>query len=182
MPLLEELLARAGIAWADLDALAVGTGPGNFTGLRVGVAATRGLALALAIPAIGATGFEAMALDLPRPLRVVIPAGRGMVHVQDFPADAPPRAAARLSIDDLPHFGGRVVGALARDDGMAPPDAGEAGGTIRARYPLTEAIARIARTRLAQPGYVQGPRPAPFYLRGPDAHPSTRRPPPIIDA
>ncbi|OYW58073.1 MAG: tRNA (adenosine(37)-N6)-threonylcarbamoyltransferase complex dimerization subunit type 1 TsaB, partial [Rhodobacterales bacterium 12-65-15] len=59
MPLLEEILADGGIGWHDLSALAVGTGPGNFTGVRIAVAAARGLALGLKIPAIGVTLLEA---------------------------------------------------------------------------------------------------------------------------
>ncbi|MFP4451570.1 MAG: tRNA (adenosine(37)-N6)-threonylcarbamoyltransferase complex dimerization subunit type 1 TsaB, partial [Rhodosalinus sp.] len=58
MPMLEEMLAEAGVGWSDLDVLGVGTGPGNFTGLRIAVAAARGLALALDVPAVGVSGFE----------------------------------------------------------------------------------------------------------------------------
>ena len=50
MPLLEGVLARAGIGWRDLVAVGVGTGPGNFTGVRISVAAARGLALGLGVP------------------------------------------------------------------------------------------------------------------------------------
>ncbi|WP_444870364.1 tRNA (adenosine(37)-N6)-threonylcarbamoyltransferase complex dimerization subunit type 1 TsaB [Rhodobacter capsulatus] len=69
MPLLEELLAEAGLGWHDLDALGVGTGPGNFTGVRISVAAARGLALGLGIPAVGVSVFEALAQDAPPPGR-----------------------------------------------------------------------------------------------------------------
>ena len=58
MGLLEEMLADAGQTWRDLDAIGVGVGPGNFTGVRISVAAARGLALALKIPAYGVNGFE----------------------------------------------------------------------------------------------------------------------------
>ena len=62
VPLLEELLARNSLGWQDLGALAVGVGPGNFTGIRISVAAARGLALALKIPCIGVSQFEAVSL------------------------------------------------------------------------------------------------------------------------
>jgi tRNA threonylcarbamoyladenosine biosynthesis protein TsaB len=61
MPMLEEVLDEAGVAWAGLDAVAVCVGPGNFTGLRLSVAAARGLALSLGKPAVGVTRFEALA-------------------------------------------------------------------------------------------------------------------------
>ena len=50
VPMLEEMLAEAGLGWRDLDALGVCTGPGNFTGIRISVSAARGLALALDVP------------------------------------------------------------------------------------------------------------------------------------
>jgi len=61
LPMLGEMLATAGSDWPALDGLAVCTGPGNFTGLRIAVAAARGLAMALDIPAVGVTTFEALA-------------------------------------------------------------------------------------------------------------------------
>ena len=83
MDLLEEVLAAQGKTWSDLSALAVGTGPGNFTGIRIGVSAARGLALGLNIPAYGVTGFEARALVSPAAARIAIPAPRDMVYVND---------------------------------------------------------------------------------------------------
>ena len=85
VPLLEEVLAEAGLVWGDLKAIAVGTGPGNFTGIRIAVAAARGLALALGVPAIGVARLEALAYGRPRPLTVRIDAKRGQVYAQDFP-------------------------------------------------------------------------------------------------
>jgi tRNA threonylcarbamoyl adenosine modification protein YeaZ len=58
MPLLEEMLAEAGVGWSDLDRIGVGVGPGNFTGIRISVSAARGLALGLDIPAVGVSGFD----------------------------------------------------------------------------------------------------------------------------
>ncbi|MEX0368662.1 MAG: tRNA (adenosine(37)-N6)-threonylcarbamoyltransferase complex dimerization subunit type 1 TsaB [Ruegeria sp.] len=83
MGLLEEVLTRNGVTWSDLDALAVGTGPGNFTGIRIGVSAARGLALGLGCPAYGVTGFEARARLAPDGMRVAIPAPRDTAYVMD---------------------------------------------------------------------------------------------------
>ncbi|MCA0929962.1 tRNA (adenosine(37)-N6)-threonylcarbamoyltransferase complex dimerization subunit type 1 TsaB [Ruegeria profundi] len=79
MPLLEELLAEAGCTWSDLTAIGVGIGPGNFTGIRISVSAARGLALGLGIPAVGVSGFDALAEighELP-----AIRAPRGQVYI-----------------------------------------------------------------------------------------------------
>ncbi len=61
MPLLEEVLAEADCTWRDLTAIGIGIGPGNFTGIRISVSAARGLALGLNIPAVGISGFDALA-------------------------------------------------------------------------------------------------------------------------
>jgi len=50
-PMIEDLLLSAGVTWPEIDTIGVGTGPGNFTGIRISVSAARGLALALGIPA-----------------------------------------------------------------------------------------------------------------------------------
>lgn len=158
LPLVEELLAEAGLTFADLDAIAVGTGPGNFTGVRIAVAAARGLALSLGIPAIGVTRLEAMAHGLPRPLWVVEDAKRGEVYAQRF--DITDSAAHLTRLDaltlDAPHAGNALPDALPS-------------------LPIAEATARVAATRFGR----DLPRPAPFYLRGADAAPPAD-PPPVI--
>ena len=88
MGLLEEVLAGAGLGWSDLSALAVGTGPGNFTGIRISVSAARGLALGLGVPAIGVTTLEALAHGRPRPVEVALPAPRDRVYRQSFEVSA----------------------------------------------------------------------------------------------
>jgi tRNA threonylcarbamoyl adenosine modification protein YeaZ len=162
MPLLEDLLREAGLGWSDLTRLAVGTGPGNFTGVRISVAAARGLALGLGIPAIGITRLEALAFGLPRPITVVEDARRGEVYVQGFGSDA--SEALLLDGSDLSH----VLETSHLTGSAAGPAA------LPAAVPLAEAMVRLAADRdLPQP------RPAPFYLRGADAAPPSD-PPPVI--
>jgi tRNA threonylcarbamoyladenosine biosynthesis protein TsaB len=154
LPMLEEMLTEAGVGWADLDGLAVCTGPGNFTGLRLGVAAARGLALALDIPAVGVTRFEALA-DRPGPVVVEVEDGRRHFAqgFRDGAALGPPTDAA------LP----RLPGAL-----RLGPDATRA---------APEALARIAARRFST-----APPPAPLYLRAPDAAPAGPLPALLDDA
>ena len=64
LPMAEELLAHCGLAVSDLDLIAVAAGPGSFTGLRIGVAAAKGLAWAAELPCAGCSTLEAMAWNL----------------------------------------------------------------------------------------------------------------------
>jgi tRNA threonylcarbamoyladenosine biosynthesis protein TsaB len=63
MPLIAEVLERADIGWDDVDRLAVGLGPGTFTGLRIGIATAKGLAGARAIPLVGISTLQSLALN-----------------------------------------------------------------------------------------------------------------------
>jgi tRNA threonylcarbamoyladenosine biosynthesis protein TsaB len=163
IPVLQDLMAEAGLGWSDLGRMAVGTGPGNFTGVRIAVAAARGLALAAGRPALGVTRLEALAHGLPRPLTVIEDARRGEAYVQSFTATG--ADTARL----VPLMG------LAPEGWVTGSAAGP--GALPAAMPLTEAMAEIAATRA-----VPQPRPAPFYLRGADAAPPSDPPPVILPA
>lgn len=156
VPMLESLLAECGATWRDLSAIAVGTGPGNFTGVRIGVATARGLALGLGVPAIGVTRFEALAEGLPRPVTVMLDARRDEVYVQCFTTTG--AATARVAPLNAP---GTLLGQAAGD---RSPDL------------LAVAIGRVAASRF---GRAQ-PRPAPFYLRRPDAAPASDTGPVIL--
>jgi tRNA threonylcarbamoyladenosine biosynthesis protein TsaB len=80
----DELLREAGAEQHDLTRLVVGTGPGSFTGLRLGLAAARGLAFALDLPVAGVSTLRALAAGSPGALPVV-DAGRREVFVLDGP-------------------------------------------------------------------------------------------------
>ncbi|WP_417719436.1 tRNA (adenosine(37)-N6)-threonylcarbamoyltransferase complex dimerization subunit type 1 TsaB [Salipiger sp.] len=87
VPLLEEILAEAGLGWGDLDRIGVGVGPGNFTGIRISVATARGLALGLGVPAVGVDTFAVIHRDAPGALAAV-PAPRGRAYLKT-PGGAP---------------------------------------------------------------------------------------------
>jgi len=165
-PLLNEVLTEAGLDWPDLTAVAVGTGPGNFTGIRISVAAARGLALGLRVPAIGVTRLEALAHGLPRPVLVAEDARRGSVYVQMFGDRSEP--ARLISVEEAARMAqGPVAGS----------GAALIGCPTLASAPIAEAIAWVAADRCGSPH----PRPAPFYLRSADATPPSDPPPTILD-
>ncbi|MFN3938586.1 MAG: tRNA (adenosine(37)-N6)-threonylcarbamoyltransferase complex dimerization subunit type 1 TsaB, partial [Gemmobacter sp.] len=85
-PLIEAYLACAGTAWDRLRAIGVGIGPGNFTGVRIGVAAARGLALSLGIPAVGVSTFDLMLGETPPrgAILISLPALHGAANVQTY--------------------------------------------------------------------------------------------------
>lgn len=157
MPLLEEVLADAGLGWGALDAVAVGIGPGNFTGIRIAVSAARGLALGLGKPAVGVSTLEAQAEGTARPCLSLHDARRGMTFAQVLMPEGP---EAPEIVTDPSGF---------RPDLPRAPIMDPAG--------LTPAIARIAAARLLSGAPV--PRPAPLYIRGADAAPP-KDPAPVI--
>ncbi|CUH75412.1 tRNA (adenosine(37)-N6)-threonylcarbamoyltransferase complex dimerization subunit type 1 TsaB [Tropicibacter naphthalenivorans] len=98
MPLLAETLAEAGKDWADLTRIAVGIGPGNFTGIRISVSAARGLALGLGIPAVGVSLFETTEA-LSGSAKTAIPAPRDQAYLNDgTPRLAPMTEAAGFAL------------------------------------------------------------------------------------
>ncbi len=169
VPLIEELLGEAGLDWRDLHGIGVGTGPGNFTGVRIGVSLARGLALGLGVPALGVTAFEALGLGRPDAL-LVRDARLGQVHLQLPGAAGGP---VTVALDGpwpavppgLAVVGDRAEEVAARVGGVAEPPL----------MLLAEAVARVALSRLGE----ARARPAPLYLRAPDAAPS-RDPAPVI--
>jgi tRNA threonylcarbamoyl adenosine modification protein YeaZ len=170
MPLLEELLAGAGAGWRDLAALGVGIGPGNFTGVRLSVAAARGLALGLGVPAVGVSALEALAFGHAGPRVASLDAKRGAIYLQAFAPEA--EAPALVTLDALPLL---PAGALCIGHEAAALAAACGGRVADPVLPLAEAIGRLALARYASPQ----PRPAPLYLRGADAAPAAD-PPPVI--
>ena len=160
MAVIETALEEAGTAYADLGGVAVSVGPGSFTGVRVGVAAARGLALALKIPAVGVTTLEALAhekrADNPgRPVIARIEAGRGQVYVAAFSSDGTP-----------------TFGPAALDAQAAAAFIGKAGQDVvvaTGRTADISAYALIGAERLA--GGTPAERPKPLYLREADARP-----------
>ncbi|HEY1723397.1 MAG TPA: tRNA (adenosine(37)-N6)-threonylcarbamoyltransferase complex dimerization subunit type 1 TsaB [Magnetospirillaceae bacterium] len=98
MPLLNGVMSEARLDWPQLELIGVTVGPGSFTGLRIGLAAARGFALALGIPIAGVTTAEVLAAGVPmdergaHPILVAIDSKRAEPFVQAFASDLTPLA------------------------------------------------------------------------------------------
>ncbi|MEO0485630.1 MAG: tRNA (adenosine(37)-N6)-threonylcarbamoyltransferase complex dimerization subunit type 1 TsaB [Pseudomonadota bacterium] len=95
MPMLEELLTAHGLGYGDIQRIAVGTGPGNFTGLRLATSAARGLSLGLQVPALGIGALDALAeagaenVAMPAPREQSYRIVEGQISLEPRPSDSP---------------------------------------------------------------------------------------------
>jgi tRNA threonylcarbamoyladenosine biosynthesis protein TsaB len=176
MPLLARVIKSSGLLFAELDRVVVTTGPGSFTGLRVGLAAARGLGVATGIPVIGISTLSAYAAPYlgthsEAPVVAAIDARHNNVYLQVFaprgrtlvaPRLAPLGEAVRAASAAASCIVGSAAKAIASEvpQSMAPVlvDAREAPD-----------ITWIAETGAALPESESPPKPE--YLRAPDAQP-----------
>jgi tRNA threonylcarbamoyladenosine biosynthesis protein TsaB len=166
-PMAQRVMAEAGLSFDALERVGVTVGPGSFTGLRVGMAFAKGLAAALAIPAVGIGTLEALAAHEAEGLVIAaIDARRDQVYLQAFEAgralmapDVLPVETACARIAELAM--GRHVTLVGSG---APLVAGVAPGAkvIQAEGADARQVARLAAARDVTPL-------KPLYLRAPDA-------------
>jgi tRNA threonylcarbamoyladenosine biosynthesis protein TsaB len=178
MPLIARVMDEAEVEFKELDRIAVTVGPGSFTGLRVGISAARGIALAARKPAIGLTTLAGLAAphiaeNGTTPVVAAIDARHDHVYLQVFgprgrtllaPRIAPVREAARATSG-----GARIVGSAAQLVALAWPKGEPPPALIDQRG--APDIAWIARLG-ALATDTEGP-PKPLYLQAPDAQPQT---------
>jgi tRNA threonylcarbamoyladenosine biosynthesis protein TsaB len=178
MPEVAALLTATGKALTDLAAVAVSLGPGNFTGLRIGVATAKTLAWSLKCPLVAVPTMEVLAAQFPfypHPIGVVMDAKRGEVFWGLFacPEDQPQvlEGPLRLAAADLPprlprpmlltgpglevHLG-VLTPHLSPEIVLAPQEL---------RWPLAPTLARLARQRLEQGQTANPAQLVPTYLR-----------------
>ena len=177
LPLATRLLDDAGLAFADLDRIAVGVGPGTFTGLRIGVATARALAQGTGAELAGVSTLRALAANAAgRPVLAVLDARRGEAFVAEYDADgAEVRQPAAVTPDRLATLA--RPGLLAVGDGSVRfRDVLEpAGAEIPADGSPLHQVSALAVARLATETPVTGESVIPEYLRLPDAELAFRR-------
>jgi tRNA threonylcarbamoyladenosine biosynthesis protein TsaB len=179
MPLIARVVKQAGITFAALDRIAVTTGPGSFTGLRVGLSAARGIALAAGKPVVGLTTLTAYAAAVVsesgrHPIISAIDARHDHVYFQVVSGDAGslirPRVATVEEALEASRFG-------------APLLVGNAANILAQRWPASapppvqidpQPAPDIAWVAWLGAAVEPNSAPArPYYLRAPDAKPQT---------
>jgi tRNA threonylcarbamoyladenosine biosynthesis protein TsaB len=177
MPLLARVMAQSGIAFADLDRIAVTTGPGSFTGLRVGLSAARGIGLAAGKPVVGITTLTAYAAPVvsqngDHPVIAAIDARHDHLYFQAVsgngtslvrPGVIPIDEALEAAQFGAPHLVGNAAHILAE---RWPNDAPQ---PVKVDQQPAPDIVWVAWLAAAVDPAVATPRP--FYLRAPDAKP-----------
>ncbi len=181
LPLIDKVMAAAGLRYADLHRIAVTVGPGSFTGLRVGVATARALSLATGLPVVAMTSLAVMAAEADmllgavrhgRPIAVVVDARREANYVQIFgahsnqPLSEPKLMTCAQAAAALPAEAMLVVGS-----GAAAVVACVRRGDVEAALPDLQPHAR--HLALLAPVLKPLDRVNPLYLRAADAKPST---------
>lgn len=177
MPMIAEVMRRADLAFTDIDRVVVTTGPGSFTGLRVGIAAARGIALAAAKSAVGVSTLAAYAAphladNDSSPVIAAIDARHDHVYLQVFgsggrvviPSRLAPLSEAARAACEAPS---RLVGSAAQAVADQLPRGAPAPLRIDARD--APDIVWIARMGAVLPEGQSPPKPQ--YLRAPDAQP-----------
>ncbi len=176
LPAVDDVMSRAEVEFADLDAIAVGVGPGTFTGLRIGVATARALAKANDLPVRAVSSLEALAAGMTGSSRLaLIDAKRGEVYAALFEGDEERWPPTVLAIDALvERLRSAPTTPLAAGDGsLRFRDELEAAGVAvaPAESPLHVVSAgHLCRRALDAPD-VAPEQVVPNYLREPDALP-----------
>ncbi len=172
MPMVQEVLAEAKVAFADIGLIVTTVGPGSFTGLRIGLSAARTLGLALNIPVQGVSTLEAVARSAvpeSKPCLVVLESKRTDFYVQAFDGDKNPMGdAGCVEPDDL-----RAL--IAEHDYVLCGDGlerlGAEGRSIKLLDP--EILARAGLALFLKNGG-RADKPEPVYLRGADVSMSNK--------
>ncbi len=173
VPMIEEALRKTNTAYRDLTVVACTIGPGSFTGIRVGLAAARGICFASGVKGVGFTTLQTLAYsarDSKLPVLAVLNAGKGEHYYQGFmetsfkPLFEPQLSTLDLASERMPEAFVTVGNAEIPGIEATP-----------VRFPRADALAALAA---AEPE--SGTALKPFYIRPPDATPLVNRKQPLL--
>ncbi|MCO5064082.1 MAG: tRNA (adenosine(37)-N6)-threonylcarbamoyltransferase complex dimerization subunit type 1 TsaB [Rhizobiaceae bacterium] len=175
MEVIDGALAEAGVGYDALGRIAVSIGPGSFTGVRVGVSAARGLALALDVPAIGISTLEAVAAEtrasLGDPVLVAFESAGDALQAALYDADGNVLVApAILDMEDALRLAEQHRPLLAGTAARRIAGAGDLQLSIGSERNTAD-IGTYARLAATKEGAAE--KPKPLYLREPDAKPQS---------
>lgn len=177
LPMVQQLLVQQGVTLAELDAIACGHGPGAFTGVRVAVSVTQGLAFAAGLPVIGVSTLQALALDIladadPQPVLAALDARLGELYLGVYQRDE--EGGLRALLPDslhapgaLPDFPAGIRRGGGSGDVWLEPlrDAVPALEWVPGRRARAAHVARLAALQLARGETLSAEALQPLYLR-----------------
>jgi tRNA threonylcarbamoyladenosine biosynthesis protein TsaB len=179
LPMVDDVVREAGLAVPALDLVATTTGPGSFTGIRVGIAAARGIALAADLPLIGISSFDAVAAAIPdfalagRCLLVALESRRADLYIKLVGAAGDPLAEPMAVLPEA--LSAAIAGAAALSLAVAGDARTRAAAALAGRSGMivvedgTPPVIGVLRAALRR--WRQGERGGslrPLYLRPPD--------------
>ena len=173
VPMIQEVMEEAKVAFADLGLVVTTVGPGSFTGLRISLSTARALGLALNLPVQGVGTFEIIAraaVPEKKPCLVILETKRTDFYVQAFDADKNPQGAGACMEED-------ALRAFIADNDYILCGDGLARLGVEGRpciLPDPEILARAGLARFLENGSVAA-KPEPVYLRGADVSMSNKQ-------
>lgn len=177
LSLIEHVMKSAHAELSSIDLLAVGIGPGSFTGTRIGVATAKGIAIASNKPLRGVDAFAALAIDagVEGPIVCAIDARKGEVYVSVVRIDVEDVTSlvegAHLKPERVPAHEGFAIG-----DGVSLVPGLVGHRHVGALVPRAEAVAALAGSRQSRAFVDEVDTLEPFYVRPPDITAPTRTP------
>ena len=182
LPMIDDVMAGAGFTFQQLDRIAVTLGPGGFTGLRVGIAAARAMALATKLPVVGLTSLAVMAerADLlvgaaraGRPLVIAVDARRGALYMQVFGTGGPLSQPALFDVAEAVH---QLPAGPLLIAGSGGALLAMAASRAEIEIVLPDLQPHARQLAMLAPGLAPLHSVQPLYLRPADAKPSSQPP------
>ena len=172
--LVDQVFNEANLELKSLTAIGVCVGPGNFTGLRIGISAAKGLAMALKIKVFGVSRFIAL-VESNEPTIAIIKSTNEIFYTQEFINQKPSKSPTSQTLTELMSARYSPNTIISGDSAITLSQ------SLNLRFGMSESIPSAKHISSKILGYLEngGPSPAPLYVREPDAK-LPKQPVPII--